>query len=135
MPEHPIAEVARRLGVDADTLRYYERRGVVPGPRRDSRGRRVYTDDDVHLLEVLMHLRATGMPLAEIAEFTRHVADDPRGVPERLELLRAHRLRVQAQVRSWEASLVVVERKIADYERRLDGDAEPPATPLATDPA
>lgn len=115
-----IAQVADHLNIDADTLRYYERRGVVPAPSRDGAGRRRYRTDDIHLLEVLMHLKGTGMSLARITEFTRLVAADPDGVPERLALLQEHRSHVEAQVASWSRSLHVIDHKIADYTRRAN---------------
>ena len=120
MPESwSISEAAQRVGLDPDTLRYYERRGVLPEPQRDSGGRRVYSASDVHLIEVLLHLRSTGMPLATIAEFTRWVAADPGGVIERLELLRRHRDHVRDQIAEWATSLEVIDGKIEDYTRRL----------------
>jgi DNA-binding transcriptional MerR regulator len=76
-----IGGVAGRLGLDPDTLRYFERRGIVPPPQRDAGGRRICTDDAVHLLEVLLHLRRTGMPLAEIAQFTQFVSQEPTASP------------------------------------------------------
>lgn len=118
----PVGEVAARLGLSTETLRYYERRGVLPAPSRDASGRRVYSESDVHLIEVLLHLRRTGMPLARIAEFTRHVASDPDGVPERLALLQAHRADVVAELDRLNESLIVIDQKIEDYSCRLAGD-------------
>ena len=117
--QRSIGDVAAHLGLDPDTLRYFERRGIVPPPQRDTGGRRVYTDRAVHLLEVLLHLRRTGMPLAEIAQFTQLVSQDPEGVPERLGLLLRHRDRVRAQQEQLERSMFVIEGKICDYEERL----------------
>lgn len=117
-PTHPVGEVAARLGISAETLRYYERRHVLPPPGRDGAGRRVYRDDDVHLIEVLLHLRDTGMPLAQIAEFTRLVASDPEGVPERLELLHKHRAHVIRTREQLTQALTVIDHKITDYTHR-----------------
>lgn len=114
-----IGAVAERFGLQPDTLRYYERNGVLPAPHRDSAGRRWYRPGDVHLIEVLLHLKATGMPLARIAEFTALVASDPAGVPERLALLRRHRDQVHRQLDSWRRSLAIIDGKIDDYRRRL----------------
>lgn len=119
-----ITQAAAHLGLDPDTLRYYERRGIVPPPARDAAGRRSYRPGDIHLLEVLMHLKSTGMPLAQIAEFTRRVSTDPDGVPERLDLLRTHRAHVRAQLEAWSRSLAVIEGKIYDYTRRLSAGDE-----------
>jgi DNA-binding transcriptional MerR regulator len=118
-----IGDVARGLGLDPDTLRYYERTGVVPSPGRDSGGRRAYTEADVHLLEVLLHLCDTGMPLADIAAFTGYVSRDPDAVPERLALLLAHRDDVRAEQRRIARSLAVIDQKIADYRDRLAATA------------
>lgn len=114
-----IGAVATRVGLDVDTLRYYERRGVLPQPDRDTGGRRRYDDAGVHLIEVLLHLRGTGMPLAQIAEFTHLVSTDPEGVPERLALLREHRDSVAVQIATWQASLAVIDGKITDYAQRV----------------
>lgn len=121
-PAQSVSEVAARLGISTETLRYYERHHVLPPPRRDSGGRRVYRDDDVHLIEVLLHLRDTGMPLARIAEFTRLVARDPDGVPERLALLQDHRTHVTRTIEQLAHALAVIDQKIADYTGRASSD-------------
>ncbi len=117
--QYTITDVAARVSLDPDTLRYYERRGVLPAPLRDSRGRRRYREVDVHLIEVLIHLKNTGMPLARIAAFTRLVAADPDGVPERLAILRHHRATLVARLADWQASLDLIDRKITDYQDRI----------------
>lgn len=57
-----IGEVAARTGLEPDTLRYFERQGILPAPRRDTAGRRQYVAVDVDLIRMLVHLRETGMP-------------------------------------------------------------------------
>ena len=91
----------------------------------------MYTDQDVHLIEVLLHLRDTGMPLARIAEFTRYVAADPAGVPERLALLEAHRANVVARLAAWQDSLALIDGKITDYRIRLHQSDSDPAAPVS----
>ena len=61
------------------------------------------------------------MPLVKIAAFTRLVASDPDGVPERLDLLRDHREQVIQEIESWQHSMRVINRKIEDYNQRLGG--------------
>lgn len=127
MESRGIGEVAAHLGLDVDTLRWFERQGVVPQPERDGGGRRRYTVANVHLLEVLLHLRGTGMPLARVADFTSWVARDPDGVAERLALLREHREHVVAERRRVDRSLAVIDQKIADYNERLANPVLPTA--------
>lgn len=119
-----IAEVSARIGLAPDTLRYFERQGVVPSPGRDGAGRRRYTTADVELIRMLVHLRETGMPLADIAQFTGADAEvaDPAGL--RLELLTAHRRRVRDRREELDRALEVITRKIADYSDRLTSSPE-----------
>lgn len=114
-----IGEAAARTGLEPDTLRYFERQGVLPAPRRDASGRRQYVAADVELIRMLVHLRETGMPLSDIAQFTGGTrTDDADGtdLPAlRLELLTAHRRRVAGRREALDQALEVIARKIADY--------------------
>lgn len=114
-----IGEVAARTGLEPDTLRYFERQGVLPAPRRDTAGRRQYVAADVDLIRMLVHLRETGMPLGDIAQFTGAdiEATDPSRL--RLELLTAHRGRVEQRREELDRALDVITRKIADYTDRV----------------
>ncbi|MFI5959803.1 alpha/beta fold hydrolase [Cryptosporangium sp. NPDC051539] len=116
-PEKPfgISEVAARAGLEPDTLRYFERQGILPTPRRDAAGRRQYLTTDVELIDMLVHLRETGMPLSDIAQFTSAdaAATDPSRL--RLDLLDAHRRRVLERRAALDRALEVITRKIADY--------------------
>ncbi len=60
-----IGEAARRSGVTVETIRYYERAGVVPGPPRSESGRRVYDAADIARLGLIKHCRDLGFSLAE----------------------------------------------------------------------
>ncbi|MFI6985224.1 alpha/beta fold hydrolase [Embleya sp. NPDC050154] len=119
-----IAEVSALIGLAPDTLRYFERQGVVPSPGRDNAGRRRYTTADVELIRMLVHLRETGMPLADIAQFTGadDTATDPAGL--RVGLLKAHRRRVYDRREELDRALDVITRKIADFDDRITSSVE-----------
>ncbi len=112
-----MGAVAARLGLDRDAVHHYERRGILPEPSRYATGRHRYSGD-VHLIEVLLRLRETGMLLANISSFTRLVASDPDGVPELLALLREHRERIVAKRRQLKNALALIDRKVEDYASR-----------------
>jgi DNA-binding transcriptional MerR regulator len=59
-----IAEVARRSGVPAKTIRFYEEAGVVPAPERAPNGYRRYGETDVRRLRLVGRLRRLGLPLS-----------------------------------------------------------------------
>ncbi|HSB38989.1 MAG TPA: MerR family transcriptional regulator [Gaiellaceae bacterium] len=66
-----IGEVARRAGVNVETLRYYERRGLLPEPPRGPNGHRAYDEETVRFVKAVKEAQSLGFTLTEIAEHTR----------------------------------------------------------------
>ena len=64
-----VGEVARRAGVNVETLCYYERRGLLPSPEREPSGHRRYDEDTVRFLRAIKEAQAVGFTLAEIGEY------------------------------------------------------------------
>lgn len=62
----PIGELSRRTGVHIETIRYYERSGVLPQARRTDSGRRLYGETDVRRLRFIRHARQLGFELEAI---------------------------------------------------------------------
>jgi DNA-binding transcriptional MerR regulator len=119
-----IGQVAERTGLSVHALRFYEREGILDPVRRDSGGRRVYTQDDVDWLTLCVVLRASGMPLPAIREYTELVRQGPGNETARLELLRSHRERVTVQMGELARCLDIIGYKIAVYEDLIDGPGQ-----------
>ena len=66
-------EAAQRAGVNVETLRYYERRGLLPEPARAPGGHRRYDEDAVRFLRAIKDTQALGFTLAEIKDYLRAV--------------------------------------------------------------
>ena len=66
-----VGEVAERAGVNVETLRYYERRGLLPAPARMPSGHRRYDEETVRFLRAIKEAQAVGFTLAEIGEYLR----------------------------------------------------------------
>lgn len=111
-----IGELADRSGISADTIRYYERVGVLPEPDRTPGGFRVYGDSAVDRLDFVERARSLGLTLDEIAEIVgmveegvepcEHVRDRLRQrlaeVEERIDELTGLRKRLKGALRSAE---------------------------------
>src|SRR5262245_30250526 len=93
-----ITRTAREAGVNAQTLRYYERRGLLPRPARRRSGYREYSDDAVRIVRFIKRAQELGFSLDDIDELVRL-----RGVR------RGDRHRVRA----------IAERKIDDIEQKI----------------
>jgi MerR family copper efflux transcriptional regulator len=81
-----IGRLAKKVGVNLDTIRYYERNRLIPEPIRRSSGYRVYEDSDVRRLRFILRAKELGFTLAEIGELLALSAGrDVRGVKRRAE--------------------------------------------------
>lgn len=115
-----IGQVAERTGLSADTLRFYEREGLLPVPvERDASGRRRYREGDVGWLEICTNLRASGMPLAAIRRYAELVRQGPGNEKDRLTILREHQQRVGEQIASLTRCLEMITWKVGVYETSL----------------
>ncbi|MCF3172232.1 MerR family transcriptional regulator [Streptomyces sioyaensis] len=93
--------MAEQTGLSVHALRFHEREGLLVGPvQRTSGGRRRYSALDVDWQLICVKLRASGMPLADLKRFAELVRHGPGNEAERLQLLEAHRQRVDDQIRS-----------------------------------
>lgn len=116
-----IGTAAATAGVSVDTIRYYDRCGLLDDLTRDAAGNRRFTTADVGWLRVLRCLRATGMSIEDLRRFC---ALDGQAEPaKRLRLLEAHRDAVRQRIRRTEEELDVVEGKIAAYRDLVTGAA------------
>ena len=68
-----IGEAARRAGVSVDTLRFYERRGILPSPQRRSSGYRIYPEAVVERVRLVKDMQQLGLHLDEIMEALRQL--------------------------------------------------------------
>lgn len=125
-----IGELARRSGLSAHTIRYYERIGLLPYADRNQSSQRDYDASILIWIEFLDRLKTTGMP---IREMLRYAALRERGVDtetDRRDLLVQHRERVRAHIAELQDCLRVLDTKIAGYDgtakRMMEYDTAPP---------
>ena len=115
-----IAEAAERSGLTSHTLRYYERDGLMLSDvGRSASGHRRYTQEDLGWIDMLTRLRATGMPIRDVRRYAELVRADDGNEQVRLDMLRAHREQVLAQLAEVTEHLGAIDRKIGIYERAV----------------
>ena len=107
--------MAERTGVSLDTLRYYEREGLLDEVDRAPNGHRRYSEDDVLWVEVLRCLRDTGMTIDELRHYCSLGAQGDHTKSERAQLLTNHRAAVVAQIAEREEALRLIDHKLNFY--------------------
>ena len=91
MKTYTIRQAAEHIGVSVDTLRFYDKQGLLPFVGRGDNGYRVFTEDDFAWLDLIACLKAAGMEIREIREFVRWNMEGDETIPCRLVLLRSRR--------------------------------------------
>jgi MerR family transcriptional regulator, copper efflux regulator len=98
-----IGELARRAGVNAQTVRYYERRGLLPQPDRTRNGYRSYGEEDLHRLRFILRSKALGFTLKEVGELV-DLRVDPRRTAEDVRVRALEKIAdTEAKIRDLEA--------------------------------
>ncbi|WP_316668022.1 aldo/keto reductase [uncultured Propionibacterium sp.] len=117
----PIGELAETTGLSVDTLRYYERAGLMRDPvPRDGTGRRVYGPADTRWVAFLVKLRRSGMPIGMIRRYARLARRGEATAHDRLMLLREHRHDVLARLDGLGQDLAAIDHKIELYQKMGD---------------
>lgn len=122
-----ISEAASRAGVSADTIRYYERIGVLPKPPRTASGYRRYTPETVARIAFVRNAAAFGFPLKELAGFLR--SRDGGRPPCRSVKAAGERLleEMDRQLAALSRARREMAETLEDWDRRLA--ATPPGAP------
>lgn len=120
------AEMAARTGVTIDTLRYYEREGLLDNVARAESGHRRYSEEDALWVEVLRCLRDTGMTIEQLRYYCELGNQGDHTKPERLRMLTDHRTLVETQIAERHAALKLIDHKIGFYKsHQVDTDEHP----------
>ena len=110
-----IGELARRTGLTAYTLRYYERIGLLPYAARGLSGVRDYDPSILGWIEFLGRLKTTEMPIRNMLRYAKLRALGAGTTTERCALLEEHREHVQTRIAELQACLQILDTKIAGY--------------------
>jgi DNA-binding transcriptional MerR regulator len=124
MERYSPGQVAEQTGFSLDTLRYYERIGLLDDIARNSGGQRVFTEQDVAWLRILRCLRDTGMPIQRMVRYAELARGGEETVAERLEVLREHDRDIDEKIALLRVEQEHIRAKIDYYRRELETRAE-----------
>lgn len=110
-----IAEAAQISGLSADTIRFYEKSGLLEPIPRDASGHRNFAPGDMGWLDIISKLRTTGMPMKEMQQFAELNAKGKHTIPQRYELLKKHQQRVAERRAEIEACEKILDHKLSIY--------------------
>lgn len=111
-----IAEAAARSGLSIDTIRYYEKSGLVPKVGRGGDGQRRFSPENVDWLTLLYWLRETGMPMKTMQRFAELYRAGDHTLAERKEILLAHAEHLKKRRADLDRCEEVLAHKLAIYK-------------------
>lgn len=120
-----IQQVAEATGLSVFTLRYYERVGLIHPIDRAENTHRRYTQEDIGWIDFLMKLRATGMSISEMQVYAELQRQGESTLPERVEMLKALRDKVEVCMAELRRNLELVCYKIDIYSEIIEKNPLP----------
>ncbi|GGH83035.1 DNA-binding transcriptional MerR regulator [Pullulanibacillus pueri] len=118
MPGLRISEVAKRTQLSVDTLRYYEKIGLIPIPKKNNRGYKEYTESELRYITFIVNLKRTDMSLASIKSY---IDAYKRGeITDCYQLLERHAKDVEKQIEERQSVLQTIHYKLEHF-KEIDG--------------
>ena len=116
-----IAEVSKNFDLSQDTLRYYERIGLIPSVNRNKSGIRDYTEEDCRWVEFIKCMRSAGLPIEVLIEYVALFQQGDETIEVRKQLLIEQREQLHARMEDMKKTLERLDYKIARYEQAVVG--------------
>lgn len=123
MQRYSPGQAAEKTGFSLDTLRYYDKIGLLDELARTPGGQRIFTEDDVAWLGILRCLRDTGMPIAQMQRYADLARAGDESLAERVALLEEHDRQVEEQIARLRTQQAHIRRKLTFYKSELTARA------------
>lgn len=120
-----ITEVSKKYGLTPDTLRYYERIGLIPPVPRRKGGVREYDEESCQWVELMKCMRSAGVQIEALIEYAALTQQGDESLEARRELLIRQREQLTARMADMQASLNRLNCKIDRYDQLLSGAGRP----------
>ncbi|WP_205881173.1 MerR family transcriptional regulator [Leucobacter insecticola] len=125
-----IAELSGLTGLSVDTLRWYEREGVLPRVGRTATGRRLYNSREQGIVMLLTSLRDSGMPTAMMKEFVALLEEGAASHGRRITLMQQTQALLDERRARLDQAALALERKIDHYEQLIDAGLDCDGAPV-----
>ena len=114
-----IAEVSKKYELSADTLRYYERIGLIPTVNRNKSGIRDYTEEDCRWIEFIKCMRSAGLPIEVLIEYVTLFQEGDTTIEARKDLLTEQHKQLTKKMEDMKKTIERLEYKIERYEQAV----------------
>lgn len=121
---YTISDVSKMMNLPVSTIRYYEKEGLLPFIQRKESGYRIFTDNDIKMLEIIECFKRTGMSIKEIRQFIDWVKEGDESLEKRYQLFISRKKAVQQEMNDLQKQLDLIEHKLWYYKTALEAGTE-----------
>ncbi len=114
-----IGEVSKKYDISTDTLRFYEKVGLIPPVNRNQSGIRDYSEADLRRVEFIKCMRGAGLPIEALTQYMNLVMQGDKTIEARKEILIDQRDLLVARIQEMQKTLDLLNYKISVYEEAL----------------
>ena len=114
-----IAEVSEQYAISPDTLRYYERVGLIPPVNRNESGIRDYNELDLRRVDFIKCMRRAGLPIEVLIEYVALVQKGDKTIEARKDILIEQRDLLMARMEEMQKTLDILNHKVEVYENAV----------------
>lgn len=114
-----IKEASEKTGVSADTIRYYERIGLIPAVSRNENGVRKFDDEDLRWIDFSRQMRRAGMSIEALIDYLSLFREGEKTLEPRMELLKEQRAELKDRIDMMQEALERLDFKIENYDTHL----------------
>lgn len=120
MKYYSIGEASAKYNIPESTLRYYEKKGMLPLIERDDAGRRLFSERQMALLQAIICLKNTHMPISSIRQYMEWIVEGEATIESRLDMMKKHKQRVLDEIALLTEYLPGIDAKIDRYIKQIE---------------
>lgn len=124
MKKFLIGDISAMYNISQDTLRYYDKAGLLPFVRKNKAGRREFTEDDLGYIEVIDCLKRSGIPVKEIAKFMDWCVEGDQTLPQRYQFMIEQEAALEKKIHELQAQLDFLRWKKWYYQTANEAGTE-----------
>ncbi len=121
---YTIKQVSEKMNIPISTIRYYDKKGLLPFLEKAESGYRLFKDSDLQMLQVIECFKSTGMSIAEMQQFVEMVKRGDASLQERYDLFLEREKVVQKELDELEKQMKVIQHKLWYYKTAIEAGTE-----------
>lgn len=121
---YTIKQVSEKMNIPISTIRYYDKKGLLPFLEKAESGYRLFKDSDLQMLQVIDCFKSTGMSIAEMQQFVEMVKREDDSLQERYDLFLEREKIVQKELDELEKQMKVIQHKLWYYKTAIEAGTE-----------